>query len=320
VLKISIQVGSENGLDWPRWKRLVGEIEQAEFASLFLSDHFAFHGASGNSLELIVALSYLADHTEKVHFGSLVSPFSFRDPVMLARQAAALDDLSNGRMILGFGAGNREGEHTMFGYDFGDVSTRMDRLEEGLEVTTRLLRSKQPTSFEGRFFRLKDAELPTTQRSGGPPILVGGRGPRRTLPLVARYADIWNGQHLTPDEFRQRSALLDTLLVKAGRHPRDVQRTISLWLFCGRDEAELERRASWVRDVDAAWADLPLDALFDKLRSRISIFVGTPEEVVKLLRAYEAAGATEVMVQWYGLDDIEGLRKFSEQVLPNFIL
>ena len=317
MLDVSILVGIENGLDWSRWKRLVQEIEDAGFAGLYLSDHFAWHGADGNALELIVALTYLADHTERVHFGSLVSPLTIREPVMLLRQAIALNDLSDGRMILGFGAGNREDEHAMFGYDFGTVSARMDRLEEGLEVTTRLLRSGQPANFAGHFYRLDNAELPP-RRHSGPPILIGGQGPRRTLPLVARYADIWNGQRITPDEYRQRSLLLDRRLVEAGRCPDDVKRTMSLWLFCGRDDAELEQRAAWVRRLNPTWADLPLNALFDQLRTIVPIFVGTPEAVVERLRAYEAAGATEVMVQWYGIDDIDGLRLFAAQVLPHF--
>jgi len=317
MLDISIQIGIENGLDWPRWKRLVQEIEQAGYAGLYLSDHFAWHGVAGNALELIVALTYLADHTERVRFGSLVSPFTFREPVMLLRQAIALDDLSDGRMILGFGAGNREDEHVMFGYEFGTVSSRMARLAEGLEVTTRLLRAEQPTSFTGRYYRLENAELPPRHHHG-PPILVGGQGPQRTLPLVARYADIWNGQRITPDEYRQRSTLLDKMLIEVGRQPGDVKRTMSLWIFCGRNEAELEQRASWLRGVSPDWADLSLDALFDHMRSIVPIFVGPPEAVVERLRAYEAAGVTEVMVQWYGYDDLDGLAHFAEQVMPHF--
>jgi alkanesulfonate monooxygenase SsuD/methylene tetrahydromethanopterin reductase-like flavin-dependent oxidoreductase (luciferase family) len=317
MLELSIQIGIENGLDWPRWKRLVQEIEQAGFAGLYLSDHFAFDGAAGNALELIVALTYLADHTERVRFGSLVSPFTFREPVMLVRQAIALNELSGGRMILGFGAGNRTDEHVMFGYDFGEVATRMDRLAEGLEVASRLLRSQEPTTFTGRFYRLENAQLPPRQHSG-PPILVGGRGPQRTLPLVARYADIWNGQRLVPEEYQQRSTWLDHRLEELGRPPDAVKRTISLWIFCGRDDAELEQRARWLRGFDPEWVDLPLAALFERFRSLVLILVGTPEVVVERLRAYEAAGATEVMAQWWGVDDIDGLRLLAEQVLPHF--
>jgi len=106
MIRISISAEGVGGLNWARWQRLVPEVERLGFAGLFCSDHFAPpFPAERDSLELIVALTYLADHTQRVHFGSLVAPLSFRDPMLLARQAAALDDLSGGRFILGLGAG-----------------------------------------------------------------------------------------------------------------------------------------------------------------------------------------------------------------------
>src|SRR5574338_1257810 len=122
------------------------------------SDHFTNgQGPLLDALETIVSLTYLADHTQRIHFGPLVAPLSFRDPTILARQAMALDDLSGGRMILGVGAGWQEREHTMFGHELGDLTTRMDRLEEGLQVLTQLMRSDEPTSFQGHFYQLQDA-------------------------------------------------------------------------------------------------------------------------------------------------------------------
>src|SRR5690242_20041980 len=222
---ISIQVEGQNGLTWARWIGLATEVEELGFAGLFRSDHFTnARGPDLDALELIVSLTWLAANTRRIHFGSLVAPLSFRDPVLLARQAAALDDLSGGRMILGVGAGWMEREHAMFGYALGDVPTRMD----GLAVITRLLRSDGPVTHEGPFYQLHAAELrPRPQREGGPPLLVGGSGPQRTLPLVARYADIWNAQHLTPEGVSARSAGLDALLQEAGRPAQAVKRTMS---------------------------------------------------------------------------------------------
>ena len=142
------------GLTWLRWKRLITEIEQMGFAGLFRSDHFTLNNPPDmDSLELIVSLTYLASHSQSLHFGSLVAPLSFRDPVFLARQAMALDDLSGGRMILGVGAGWVKREHAMFGSDLGDVSTRMNRLEEGLEVISRLIRDEERVTFEGHYYQ-----------------------------------------------------------------------------------------------------------------------------------------------------------------------
>jgi alkanesulfonate monooxygenase SsuD/methylene tetrahydromethanopterin reductase-like flavin-dependent oxidoreductase (luciferase family) len=321
MLEISISVEGWQGLNWPRWKRLINEVERLGFAGLFLSDHFNTSGRpDANSLDLVVALGYLADHTNRVHFGSMVSPLSFRDPVFLARQAAAIDDLGEGRMILGLGAGWNEPEHVMFGYELGDLPTRMDRLEEGLAVITGLLRHNEPFTYAGRFYQLRDAVLAGPRRPGSPLIMVGGSGPKRTLPLVARYADIWNAQLVTPDEFRERSELLDRLLAEVGRQPQAVKRTISLPLFCGRTEAELAQRGRWLRTMNPEWIDAPIETIFASLRLHFkSLITGSPEEVIRQIRNYAQAGVTELVIQWVDLDDIEGLILFSEQVLPHCI-
>src|SRR5215467_2214630 len=142
MVALSIMIEGQNGLTWPHWKRIVSEVGAWGFPGLFRSDHFPNARPPGkDSWETIVSLTYLADHTQRIHFGPLVAPISFRDPAMLARQAAALDDLSGGRMILGVGAGWQDREHRLFGYNLGDVPRRLARLEEGLEVITRLLRS-----------------------------------------------------------------------------------------------------------------------------------------------------------------------------------
>src|SRR6476659_7803915 len=110
---ISIMIEGQDGLTWPRWKRLAAEVESLGYAGLFRSDHFTNAGPPDKeSLELVVSLTYLAASTERIHFGSLFAPFSFRHPALLARQAAAIDDLSDGRMILGLGAGWNEREHS----------------------------------------------------------------------------------------------------------------------------------------------------------------------------------------------------------------
>src|SRR5437879_5322089 len=247
MVAISIQIEGQNGLTWPHWKRLVKEVEDLGFAGLFRSDHFTnARPPDKDSLEMIVSLTSLADHTQRIHFGPLVAPLSFRDPTLLARQAAALDDLSGGRMILGLGAGWLDRERRLFGHDLGEVTTRMARLEEGLEVITRLLNSDEPVTYEGKFFHLRGALLlPRPQRLRGPQIMIGGNGPKRTLPLVVRYADIWNGNFLSPAAFEERSVMLDQLLRAAGRNPSDLKRTVMLSLTFGRDMTELERRLSW---------------------------------------------------------------------------
>jgi alkanesulfonate monooxygenase SsuD/methylene tetrahydromethanopterin reductase-like flavin-dependent oxidoreductase (luciferase family) len=326
MIAISLMIEGQNGLNWPRWQRLVAEAEQLGFAGLFRSDHFTNgQGPLLDSLECIVSLTYLADHTQRIHFGPLVAPVSFRDPTILARQATALDDLSGGRMILGVGAGWQEREHRMFGHDLGDVPTRMARLEEGLEVLTRLLRSDEPVTYHGRFFQLEDALilprpqraggppiLPRPQRAGGPPILIGGTGEKRTLPLVARYADIWNALVVSPDEFRALSGRLDELLQAEGRPPTAVRRTLMTNLTFAPDRESLARR---LHLADAGGSSLD-DAVASIHATRKNI-IGTPEMVREQIGAYAAAGVEEIMMQWLDLDDLDGLRAFVQTVLPS---
>jgi F420-dependent oxidoreductase-like protein len=317
MVDISIQIEGQNGLTWQYWKQFVREVEDLGFAGLFRSDHFTnARPPDKDSLEMIVSLTYLADHTQLIHFGPLVAPISFRDPTLLARQAAALDDLSSGRMILGVGAGWQDREHRLFGHDLDDVPTRMARLEEGLEVISRLLSSDEPVTYEGNFFQLRGALLlPRPQRLRGPQILIGGNGPKRTLPLVARYADIWNANFLSPEHFLERSVTLDQLLGTAGRNPSEVKRTVMLGLSFGRDMAELDQRLSWRRD-NPQYAGKSLDTVIEDLRMDGGTIVGTPDMIIEQINAYGKVGTDELVLQWFDLDDIDGLRAFAASVLP----
>jgi alkanesulfonate monooxygenase SsuD/methylene tetrahydromethanopterin reductase-like flavin-dependent oxidoreductase (luciferase family) len=321
-----VSIEGQEGLTWPRWQQLVAEVEALGFAGLFLSDHFPNRVAA---LELMVALTYLADHSRRLHFGSLVAPVSFRDPGILARQAAALDDLSDGRMVLGLGTGWLTSEHQRWGYALGDLPTRSKRLSEALEVVTRLLRSDDPVTYEGEFYRLHGATLlPRPRRVGGPRVLLGGNGVQRTLPLVARYADAWNAIHLSPTRFQDQSSRLDVLLRNQGRQPGEVRRTLLLMVLCGRDEAELQRRSSWMAGFLPHLLSQPFSVRLEEFRRFFAPIlahmgadggpiVGTPAQVTEQLRAYRAAGADELILQWFDVNDSEGLRVFSEQVLPH---
>ncbi len=311
MIPVSLVVEGQQGLSWPRWQRLVAAVDELGFAGLYRSDHFTDPAPPDrDSLELVVSLTYAALHTHRVRFGPLVAPVSFRDPVMLARQAAALSDLSEGRMVLGLGAGWQEREHRMFGYELGDMDTRFSRLEEALEVTRLLLRSVGPASFEGRHYRLREAELlPRPLHPGNPPILVGGQGPRRTLPLVARYADIWNSTRTSPEGFRESNQRLDQLLRDAGREPGEVRRTLFTGVFFATDDSDLD---AVLRRLAGDSGASPSETLAAQ-RGRHMV-VGTADMVLEQLAELEAAGVQEIMLRWTELDDLERLRAFSAAV------
>src|SRR5581483_8997471 len=172
-MEVAIMIEGQNGLNWPRWQRMAGAIEELGFVGLYRSDHITNPGPPDvDSLDLWPSLTWLAGNTSRIQFGSLVSPVSLRHPVFTARQAAAVDDLSGGRLVLGVGAGWVEREHANYGFDLLDLESRFVRFREGLEVISRLLHSDSPTTFQGSFYRLQDAVLlPRPQRTGGPPIL-----------------------------------------------------------------------------------------------------------------------------------------------------
>jgi alkanesulfonate monooxygenase SsuD/methylene tetrahydromethanopterin reductase-like flavin-dependent oxidoreductase (luciferase family) len=314
MVTLSVQVEMAQGLSWARWKRLVAEVDRLGYRGLYCCDHFLPGGQGyADSVEVMTAFTYLATQSQRLEFGPLVAPVSFRDPVMLVRQAMALDDLSGGRFVLGVGAGWMEREHAAFGYELGDRPTRVARLAEALEVIALLSRRDQPVSFEGRFYRLREALLlPRSPRPGGPRLLIGGSGPKRTLPLTARYADAWNAGGQSPAQFRENSARLDELIVKAGRQPRDVRRTLMQQVICYRDEAELGRRLGFPGGGPEAPA-----ARLEALRGRSpNAIAGSPAQVVEQIGAYAEAGVEEIMVQRLDLDDLEGLQVIAEEVMP----
>lgn len=287
MLKVSISVEGMQGLTWPLWKRWVAMAEASGFYGLYRSDHFSIGPPDRDSLECWISMTYLADRSERVQFGPLVSPVTFRDPVLLARQGGNLDDLSNGRFVLGLGAGWNEYEHTMFNYPLGDMEERFARFEEALQVISRLLRSEEPVSFEGQFYKLHEATLlPRPERPNGPPIMIGGSGPRRTARLVARYADIWNAHGLSPETLQERNRNLDDLLVAEGRRPQDVKRTMAAFCFFGHTAEALERRLQAPRTWDPSLAEKTVAEQIKTLNSERNEFAGTAEDVLEQLHRY----------------------------------
>lgn len=316
-MHLSVQIEIAGGLSWNRWKRIVREVDQLGFRGLYCCDHFYPPGQGyTDSVEIMSAFTYLADHSARLEFGPLVAPVSFRDPVMLARHAMALDDLSGGRFILGVGAGWMEREHAAFGYPLGDKATRSARLAEAMAVMARLMREEEPVSFDGRFYHLASAKLlPRSPRPGGPRVMIGGAGPKRTLPLTARYADIWNVGGRGPDAYREASTLLDELTVKVGRQPGDIKRTLMQRVICYRTPAELGPR---LNDLAAQNPGLDPPALLEALKARSPhVIAGSPADVIEQIRAYADAGVEEIMVQRMDLDDLDGLRIIAEDVLPH---
>jgi len=302
MLEVAIMIEGQDGLNWPRWQRLARAVEELGFAGLYRSDHYTNAQAPDkDSLELWVSLTWLADNTNTIEFGPLVSPVSFRQPTMTARMASAVDDLSGGRLILGLGAGWQEREHEHYGWELLPVPERFARFEEGLEVVTRLLQHDEPADYDGRYYRLKEAVLlPKPGRPGGPPILIGGNGPKLTLPLVARYGDEWNGVYINPHKFAELNERLDRLLLEQGRLPAAVRRSVMVGTIFGQTERDITSR------LDEIAARRGRHYSVAELRDS-GLVVGNGDEIRSQLAEYAAAGVERIMLQWLELDDLEGL-------------
>ena len=302
MIEIALMIEGQNGLNWPRWQHIAQAAEELGFAALYRSDHFTnARPPDQDALEMWVSLTWLASHTHRIEFGPLVSPVSFRHPALTARIAAAVDDLSGGRLRLGLGAGWQEREHENYSFDLLGVRERFDRFDEGLRIITHLLRSEEPLTFNGAYYRLNDAVLlPRPQRAGGPPIVIGGNGPRLTLPLAARFAEEWNGVYLSPQKFNELSRKLDQELELAKREPSSIKRTLMTGVIIAHDEKGLRARLG---DRDA-----------DQLRERGAV-VGIPAQVQEQIQALETAGVQRVMLQWLDLDDLDGVELLAKTLI-----
>jgi F420-dependent oxidoreductase-like protein len=303
MLEVAIMIEGQNGLNWGNWQRLATAVEQLGFAGLYRSDHYTnANPPDKDSLELWVSLTWLASHTSRIEFGPLVSPVSFRQPTMTARMAAAVDDLAGGRLHLGLGAGWQEREHNNFGWDLLEIAPRFDRFEEGLQIISHLLTSPEPLDFQGNYYRTQEAVLlPRPQRPGGPPIVIGGNGPLRTLPLVAKYAQEWNALFIPPAKFAGLSSQLDEMIVVNGREPAEVRRSLMTGLRFGQTPAELEKK-------------LPPNRTVAELQA-LGMVVGTGAQVLDQLHQFAAAGVQRIMLQWLDLEDLDGLGALAEAVL-----
>ena len=232
------------------WDELVRRVRLAEdlgFDGMWGFDHFQpmYGEGPGETFEGMTTLAALAGVTSRIRLGLLVTGVTYRHPSVLAAQAVTIDHASHGRLELALGAAWFDKEHRELGIPFPPTGERFDLLEDTLEIVTRLF-SGNVVSYEGKKVSLHDASLrPVPVQQPHPPIWIGGTGPKRTLPLAARFADVWHAFG-TPNSLREASARLDTLAAEADRDPASIMRAGSLSL----DDLETARRhASKWRDA-----------------------------------------------------------------------
>lgn len=271
-------------------------------------DHFYEappQGGTVDHFEAVATLAALACETSRARLGCLVFYVGYRNPGQLAKAATTIDHLSHGRFELGLGAGWHEWEAKAYGYDFPSVGKRLDMLEEAVPVIRSLLTSER-TTHQGEWFQLDDASClprPVQERM---PIWVGGTGEKRTLPIVARFADGWNAAYVPPGEFRRLNERLDQCCEREGRDPSTVKRAINLQFMLATDAAgAADARAA----VEAQWGGLASRVMEGGL-------TGTPDDAVERIVEYVDAGADAVNVALRAPWQPEALDAWFDDVVP----
>ncbi len=218
--------------------RAADDIELFESAWNF-DHHYPIHGdPNGPCMEAWVTLSALAQATSRIRVGCMVAGMHFRHPAITANMAASLDIVSGGRLELGLGAGWYELEADAYGLGLGTIAERMDRFDEGVEIIARML-AEETTSFAGHFYQLSDARCePKGPQRPRPPIVIGGKGEKRTLRTVARWAQMWDALRLEPEEWQRKHEVLVEHCEEVGRDPAEI--TCSTHVFYPRDASPSE--------------------------------------------------------------------------------
>ena len=285
--------------------------ERLGYRSYWLFDHLYAPGLPGvPALEGWTLATALLARTSRLRVGHLVLDNNLRHPALVARMAATLDVISGGRLELGIGSGSYEAEHPEGGFPWGTPAERSERLGEGLEVITRMLGGDGgPVSFEGRHYRLAGLpSLPQPVQRPRPPIVVGGVGPKHTLPLVARYADVWNVPTYGLGVWKERVPVLEACCREVGRDPGSIRRSVEAVLVIAPDDASLaEVRARAERRYRGPGWGLEEGG-----------FVGTPAALVDRIGALVDDGVTHFVFFPADRGDGSMVELFAEEVMGHF--
>lgn len=310
-MQVGIMIEGQEGLTWERWFRLADAVEELGFESLCRSDHLT--GLTGEptrpSLETWTSLTALATRTRRIRFGPMVSPLTFYHPAILAKMAHAVDRLSGGRLDLGLGAGWNEYEHAMFGVPFPSLRERLDRLEQGGRAI-RALDAGRPVTLDQPLYPLRSAQTHPGPAAGRLRVVIGGRGEKRTLRIVAELADEWNATRVDVAAFRAKRAVLAAHCAALGRDPEAIRRSLMVPCAVGRDRAEVAARIAAARTFFPALPE-------DEVAWRAAGFLaGSPEQVAADLGEWAKAGLQRALLQTMDQEDIAGLTLFAREVGP----
>jgi F420-dependent oxidoreductase-like protein len=290
---------------WDDIHEITTHCEQAGWDGVYFADHFMPNGPGpepldGNTLECWSIIAALAAAVPRLRLAPLVTSVTYRHPAVLANIAAAVDQVSHGRLTLGIGAGWQENEHAAYGLPLGTIRERMDRFEEAVQILRSLLREPR-TTFSGQYFDVRDAPNQPAPVQDKLPLLIGGGGEKRTLRIAAQYADHWNSW-TTPDVLTHKVSVLRGHCADVGRDPGEIHVSTQALLFLSTDE-------NWLKEKR------------ESVTGRAAI-IGTPAEVTDIIGQYREAGADEIIVPDFTLGSVARTRDtcdlFMSEVAPAF--
>jgi len=312
AMKFGLQT-SLNNVEWREiedmWKFLDRETK---FDSAWTFDHFVPPGpgqdANANCFEGWTALAALAAVTGRIRVGCLVTGVTYREPAVLAKMAATVDHLSNGRLEFGIGAAWHEGEHRMYGIPFPPVRERQDRLEEAARIIRMLFAADGPVDFAGRYYTLERAVfVPKTVQRPHPPMMIGGGGEKRTLRTLAKYGDVMNVSG-TPAIVRAKIAVLERHCREVGRDPAEIAKTVFGTIVVSENQGLLDRVAA----MFGAGLGLKPEEAKEQLP------IGSGAHVREVVERYAEAGVTQMIMASQGPWKREVYQRINDEVVAAF--
>jgi F420-dependent oxidoreductase-like protein len=302
-MRLALMIEGQEGVTWQHWCALADACEEHGVDTLFRSDHYISQADEAGNVahDAWTTIAALAARTSTVRFGTMVSPATFRAPALLANAAATADHVSDGRIELGLGAGWMEREHRAYGFPFPETATRLEMLAEQAEIVHRLW-TEERVAFRGKHYVLEDAPAqPKPVQQPRPPLIVGGGGSRGTVEPALRFADEYNTPFVSPEEAAAIRAKVPTLRF-----------SVMTGFLVGERHEEMRERAHelYARRPREQSVDEWLDTYAERC------VVGSVDEVVARLRAYESAGCDRIMLQHLLHTDLEPVRLIGRELAP----
>jgi len=309
MFKIGIHVGLQY-VSYEDLKRLWKMADMAGFKFISTWDHFYADPApedGGPNFEAISMLGSLAALTKNVRVGALALCIGYRQPAVIANAAATIDHISGGRFELGLGAGWLETEYNDYCIPFPQISTRLEMLEESVQIIDSMLTNKT-TSFSGQYFSVKNAKCDPKPIQDHLPIWICGGGEKRTLRLAAKYSNGWNVPYISPDQYRHKIQVLNKWCEKENRNPTDISRTVNVGFYmgCSQQDALVKQKAFEQLYGERALTQGP------------GMLLGTKDKVTDRITEYAKAGAEGLNIVVRAPFDWDAIQAFQEDVIPAF--